>query len=333
MKKITIVILVLLFSASVYSSNVSKVGSSGAQFLKIPVGSKYQAMADASVAMVNDVYAMYWNPAGLTEMTNNEVSFTNVNYLLDINLNYVAFARSFEDVGVFGASVTVLSMGEQEITDLENQGGTGETYTASSYAFGVSFARQLNARFSFGTSFKYIGEKIYNETASGFAVDFGTLVYTGYRSLRIGMSISNMGPEMKFSGADLTVHYDDQNGDGTNDPVNAELKTTAYDLPMIFRVGMAYDFDFNEQSSLTVAADYKDLNDFDPQGSLGAQFGFKEMFFLRGGYKFNADEETFAFGGGLKTSVGEETRLVIDYAWQDFGRLESTQRFSIGFSF
>lgn len=334
MRTVCIVCCLVLLVASVSASDsFSKVGSNGAQFLKIPVGSKYQGMGEASVAMANDVYAMYWNPAGLAEMNNNQVSFTNVNYLLDIDLNYIGFAKAFEDVGVFGASVTVLSMDEQEITTFEEQNGTGETYTASSYAIGLSYARQLNTRFSFGTSVKYIGEKIYNETAKGFGIDFGTLVYTGYRSLRLGMSISNMGPEMKFSGNDLVVSYDDQNGDGANDPIGAELKTTPYDLPMIFRVGMAYDFLFGEDADMTVAFEYKDPNDFEPQGSIGAEFGYNDKFFLRGGYKFNYDEEGLSFGGGINTSIGQDTHLLIDYAWQDFGRLESTQRFSVGFSF
>jgi hypothetical protein len=58
-----------------------------------------------------------------------------------------------------------------------------------------------------------------------------------------------------------------------------------------------------------------------------------ERFFLRGGYKLKYEEQGLALGGGLIAPVGEDTRLTIDYAWQDFGRLESTQRFSVGFTF
>ena len=165
-------------------------------------------MGEASVALSDDIYSMYWNPAGLSAIENNEMAFTYVNYLLDVNLNYVAFARRFEDVGVFGVSATVLSMNEQEITTFDEPNGTGETYDASSYAVQVSYARDLTANFSIGGSVKLIGEKIYRETATGFAFDFGTMLYTGFRSLRLGMNISNMGPEMSFDGPDLTVGYD-----------------------------------------------------------------------------------------------------------------------------
>lgn len=334
MKRTILILTVLLLTFGPASAqDNSKVGSSGAQFLKIAVGSRYQALGEASVALANDVYAMYWNPAGLAEIENSQVSFTNVNYLLDINLNYIGYAKNIEDVGVFGAAVTILSMNDQEITTFEDQDGTGDSYDASSYAISLSYAKYLNTRFAFGASVKYIGEQIYNEKAQGFGFDFGTLLYTGFRSMRFGMSISNMGPEMEFSGSDLVVPYDDQNGDGSNSAVGAELTTTSYSIPMVFRLGIAYDFQLGSNSLMTLTTEYKDPNDYTPQGAFGTEFSYSQKFFLRGGYIFNHDEKAYTFGGGLTTNLGEDTKLIIDYAWQDFGRLQSTQRFSVGFNF
>ena len=208
MKRLLVIIVVFIFLATSASASESRVGASGAQFLKIGVGSRYQGLGEASTAVVNDVYSMYWNPAGLSEIEQSSISFTNVDWLLDIKLNYFAFAKNFEDVGVFGVSATMLSMGDQEVTTFADQGGTGESFTASSYAIGITYARHLTTRFSFGVTAKYIGERIYNESSQGFAFDFGTLLYTGFRNLRLGMSITNMGPELKFAGPDLTVGYD-----------------------------------------------------------------------------------------------------------------------------
>jgi hypothetical protein len=327
------IILVALLMAGSASADFSKVGASGAQFLKIGVGSKYQAMGEASVAVANDIYATYWNPAGLAEIENTAVGFTNVNWILDINLNYVALAKYFEDIGVFGLSATVLSMGDQEITTFEQQDGTGNYYSAASYAVGLSYARQLTSRFAFGGTVKYLGERIHNEKSEGFAFDFGTLLYTGFRSLRLGMSITNMGPELRFTGPDLDVGYDAQDGQGANQPVGAELKTTPYDLPMTFRVGAAYDIDMGPSSILTLSGELKHPNDNEQQVALGAEFGFNGRFFLRAGHKFNYDEEGLTLGGGLNTSISNDTKITIDYAWQDFGRLQSTHRFSVGFTF
>ncbi len=333
MKKLTTLTIVLLLVVGSVHAEFAKVGSAGAQFLKVGVGPRYEAMGNAAVAMVDDIYAAYWNPAGLSEFDNTAIGFTNVDYALDISLNYVAIGNYFEDIGTFALSATVLSMDDMEITTFENQDGTGDFYTATSYAIGISYARQLTNRFSFGATAKYIGERIHNINAQGFAFDFGTLLYTGYRSLRIGMSISNLGSEMKFSGSDLNVAHDELVGEGANDPIGAELKTSPYNLPMVFRVGMAYDVQMGPKSMLTLSSELKHPNDNVQQGSIGAEFGYSEKFFLRGGYKLNYDEETFSLGGGIKTAVTSTTRLFIDYSWQDFGRLDNTQRFSLGFTF
>ena len=332
MKRILTIVTVLAL-AGIASAEMTKIGSAGAQFLKVGVGSKYQAMGEASVATVNDVYAMYWNPAGLAAIENGEVGFTNVNWVLDLNLNYVGFAKNFEDIGVFGVSATVLSMGDQEITTFDQQEGTGNSYTASSYAIGLSYARTLTARFSFGGTIKFLGERIHQEKSSGLAFDFGTMLHTGFKSLRLGMSISNLGPDLKFSGPDLSVRYKDPNGTDNGGLVPAELKSSPYNLPMLFRVGLAYDFEFGPKSKLDLAAELKHPNDNLEQGSIGAEFGYDEKFFLRGGYKFNYSEEGLTLGGGLRTTLTKDTKLVLDYAWQDLGRLQTAQRFSVGFTF
>ena len=332
MKKL-LTAFVLLGLVGSASAELSKVGTAGAQFLKIGVGPKYQGMGEASVAVSNDVYSMYWNPAGLVEVQNSQLGFTNVNWLLDVRLNYFAYARNFEDIGVFGLSASILSMNDQEITTFQQQEGTGTYYSASSYALGLSFARQLTARFAFGASVKYVGEKIHLERSQGVAFDFGTMLYTGFQSLRMGMSISNMGPRLKFDGPNLDVSYDDQKGRGSNSSIGASLKTSPYDLPLLFRVGMAYDVNLNSKSMITVSTEFRHPSDSPEQGSAGAELSYDNRFYLRSGYKLNANEEGLSLGAGLKTSVTGSTKLLIDYSWQDFGRLVSTQRFSVGFEF
>jgi len=325
--------IAVLIGASAFAGDFSKTGTAGAQFLKVGVGARYHGMGEASVAVAEDIYAMYWNPAGLAAINNSEIAFTHVSYVSDINLNYIAYARRFDGIGVFGAAATILSVGDQEITTVLEPEGTGETYSASSYAFQLSYSRQLTAQFSFGGSFKYIGEEIYREKASGFAVDFGTLLYTGFRSLRMGMNISNMGPEMKFDGPDLDIEFDPDESDPNQDPFPGRLQVDPYDLPLTFRVGLAYDFVDTKNSRLTVAVEAKHPNDNVQQGSIGAEYDWQGSYFLRAGYKFKYEEEGLGLGGGIRTNLSSYTSLTLDYAWVDVGRLESVHRFSASLSF
>jgi hypothetical protein len=176
---ISLLICALLATSALAASNSG--GSVGAQFLKVGMGSRYLGMADIGVVTATDAYAAYWNPAGLVGVENWSMVFTNVDWLLDVDLNYVAVAHQFEDVGVFSTSVAVMSAGEQEITTVAEQDGTGSTYRVSSYAIGMSFARQLTNRFAFGMSAKYVGEEIGEVGARGFGLDFGTMLYTGFQ--------------------------------------------------------------------------------------------------------------------------------------------------------
>ncbi len=327
------ILLILSLTNLGYSGEFSRVGTVGAQFLKIGMGARYVAMGEASVASVNDAYAMYWNPAGLTEISSSNLSLTNVDWVSDVQLNHVSLGRSLDQNSAFGISLTALTTGDMEVTTVEEPEGTGETFTASSYALGLGYARKFTDRFSAGVIGKYIWERISEERASGFAFDFGTLFYTGYKSLRIGMNISNLGPEMKMQGPELDAFYNPQPGNQNYDNVKAKLSVDPYDLPLIFRFGIAYDLVDSPESKLTLSLEAKHPNDNVQQASFGGEYLWKETFSLRAGYKLNYEEEGLTLGGGIKVKAGETARLDISYAWADFSRLASVHRFSLGFEF
>ncbi len=330
MKKIILccTALLIVLGGSGFAADFTKAGSVGAQFLKIGVGSRYQGLGEASVAIVDDAYSLYWNPAGLAYIEGTNITFTNVNWVTDVTLNYVGIGTRVEDFGTIGFSAALMSMGDMEVTTVDEPDGTGEKFTSSSFALTAGYARFLTTRLSFGASIKYIYEKIYRETAGGLAFDFGTQLHTGFKSLRIGMNISNLGPEMEFSGPDLSTSWDTPGGSA-----NGSIAVDAYDLPLTFRLGMAFDLLDNMDNRWTVSVEAKHPNDNDQQASLGTEYCFQQRYFLRGGYKVNYDEQGLTLGGGLRAPVGVEKDLVIDYAWSDFGRLESVHRFSVGFQF
>ena len=115
---LALLILSLVMISSGAAKEFSKVGTVGAQFLKIGMGAKYVAMGEASVACVNDAYAMYWNPASLTQLSGYNLQFTNVDWIDDVQLNYVAFGKPWGNSSAWGVSITVLTMGEMEVTTI-----------------------------------------------------------------------------------------------------------------------------------------------------------------------------------------------------------------------
>ena len=53
------------------------------------------------------------------------------------------------------------------------------------------------------------------------------------------------------------------------------------------------------------------------------------MLSLRGGYRFNYDEDGLSLGAGLKVSVANRNTIEIDYAFMDFGRLGALSMFTL----
>jgi len=337
MKKITILVFMILVIA-LQAGAVTKVGTTAAGFLNIDVGSRALGMGGAYVAVADEITAMYWNPAGVARLNTAQTAFTHTKWLADVNFNYAAVVVPLGNLGNVGANATFLTMDEMERTTIAEPEGTGEMFDAGSYAFGLSYARDLTDRFSIGFNFKYVNEKIYHSTASGAAFDIGTLFDTQYYGLKIGMSITNYGTKMRMGGRDMLIQADiDPQINGNNENINANLNTDSYDLPLMFRVGVSMDLLKGKgNSNLIVAVDALHPNDDVESLNVGAEYGFNKMFFIRGGYKslFASDsEEGLCLGAGFSYSIPGAGTLMLDYAYEDFGVLKDVQLFTIGLGF
>lgn len=354
-------LFVLVISALVFNlyTNVipsyatTNVGTAGAQFLKIGPGARVDSLGGAFSAIANDVTTIYWNPAGLSQLEKTSFSDTHTVWLADVRYNYLAFATPIEKVGTLGASVTFLNVPDTEITTLAQPDGTGLWYSAWDTAVSLAYSRELyhnesGTKLSIGINTKYIHQQIHRESAKGVAIDIGSLYHTGWRSLRIGMSFSNFGPEMSFSGPDLESGVetagDEQTAeyqpfpDTTNPSRRAFLDTIEYPLPTNFRLGVAYDLVDNDSNLLTVALDGNHPNDNSERLNLGFEYWYKKAAALRAGYKFrlgpdqSEDEEGLTLGLGIHLKFSNTT-LSLDYAFADFGILQNAHRVSLGIKF
>ena len=339
MKRLLGIVLVLLIAAvPVFGQKVTKAGTTAASFLNIDAGVRGVGMGSAFVSVADDISSMYWNPAGLARMKQGEATFSNTRWIADIAYNYAGVAVPLGQFGTLGANAAFLTMDDMLRTTVSDPEGTGETFSAGSYAFGLTYARNLTDRFSIGFNFKYVQERIWHTSATGMAVDIGTLFDTQFQGMKIGMAISNYGTKMRMSGRDLLVQTDvDPSIAGNNPSINANLQTDKYDMPLLFRVGVSVDvLKGLYDSNLIVAVDALHPNDDVESVNAGLEYTYHRMVSLRAGYKslFARDsEEGLSFGGGLTTKVFGRAAIRLDYAWGDFGILKDIQKFSLGLSF
>src|ERR1017187_10249490 len=96
-------------------------GTTSANFLKLGIGPRAVAMGEAQVGLADDVYATYWNPAGLAQLQNREAGFVQTQYLQDIQSQYAAYAHPHPTLGTSAGSFTYLHVGKFNSYDASGQ--------------------------------------------------------------------------------------------------------------------------------------------------------------------------------------------------------------------
>jgi Type IX secretion system protein PorV len=332
MKQIRILILlvtgVILIPLRAENPNL---GTSGAQFLKIPVSARAAAMGGAYVGICQDATAVFWNPAGILGVKTNSMHFSYSKWFDTFNVNAAAYVYNAGNFGTIAISALMLSVDKMEITTEFNPNGTGQFFDAQDLAFGLSYARNLTDQFRVGLTARYINQRIWNETAAGIAFDIGTQYFISFRNFTLAMSMSNFGQDMKFDGPDLSVNYD-ANSSFPNRLTSTRLETESYPLPLNFEFGIAIDMFNTTFSRGILAIDAVHPNDNRERINFGTEISFYNRLFLRGGYRLNHDDEQYNLGLGFIATIGL-IQLNIDYAYSLYNILPDVNRISFGANF
>ncbi|MEP0480091.1 MAG: PorV/PorQ family protein, partial [Nonlabens sp.] len=152
------------------------------EFLNIGVDAAALGMSNAVVASTDNVNSVYWNPAGLIRMEEQELSLMHSSYFANIaQFNYGAYAMPIDDQSAFGFSVIRFSVDDILNTTqlIDDQGNINydriSTFSTADWAFTFSYAREAKLDgFSYGANAKVI-RRVIGEFANswGFGFDVG----------------------------------------------------------------------------------------------------------------------------------------------------------------
>ncbi len=343
----------------------SFVGNAGGEFLTIPIGARGVAMGQAFTAVVDDISALWWNPAGLGFMRSPAAFFTNVDMPLDVQFNYVGVgAPVFGGDGVVAGAFGLLSTDEMEVTRvaIPTQGvpeTNGETFTSWSSNTQASYAHNISDRFAAGASVKWAHENIAGVTSDAFQFDFGTNYHTTFagRGIRLAFVVQNLGTNFTSEGGrlDTEARPPEFPTFPNSGPLPLRFRTQEFRPPTTLKTALAYYLVENESSTFIVNGEFAAPRQLETTYSVGGEWtqvlvpasngGVATRLAARAGYTYQQDEEDLdqapddnaelrglGFGAGLQVDFSA-FGAGFDYAYRNWGRLGNTNNFSVSVLF
>lgn len=311
-KRFTVLFLFLMFGFIFILTSIpvfSNSGMSSGVFLTLDAGARPAAMAGAFTSLAKDVNSIFYNPAGLAEISRNEFTFMHNDYLQGIKYEYIAFCHPTELLkGNIGVNLILFDAGSMNRTLIDGFSTyTSEgTFGARDSALGLSYGIKLFKNFNFGISTKFISSKIDDAKTSAVAFDVGIQSYQTryYFPFKWGVVLQNFGTKLQYD-------------------------VIKEDLPTQLRTGISFDYIYNPEVTITPAIDlvYSEGTDF--QILLGSEIGYKDIYFARFGFNNTNDA-----GSGITFGAGASFReLSVDYAFASYGDLDNSHIFSLSYRF
>jgi len=341
MKKtfVCMTLLLVALTGPVQAQTSDRAGSVGGLFLKLGMSPRASAMGNTYVGISDDITGIFLNPASIANAEGYQFFVSELEYLVDMKA--VAGAFSFpmpQAIGGMGAvHYTGFLSGDMKMTTARDIDGvlTNKEFNWNELALGAAYARYFTDKFAIGVGVKYVRTDVSKYLSQTVAFDVGTFYRTGFRNLRLGISATNFGPDMKFQSK-----YNNTYISGIWQ-VSVPEEYGYYALPISLQVGIADDLYKTNELRVTGALDFSHPNDLAERIHAGAEFAYNEMFFLRGGLFFDMDKseikdpitpnddaldryKEFRFGAGIKVR-----NLAVDYAWQDIESLGAVHRFAV----
>ena len=335
-------------------------GTTSAEFLLFGAGARGTALGGAFAAIATDVSSIYYNPGGTALIPKAGATIGTYDYIADTRYNWGGIVFPFSGGSrAIGLQVGTFGFKDQPVYTVEQPEGTGSVYSVNETFVGLTLSQNFSDRFSAGVTAKGVFDQLGEASGQAFAVDFGTNFHSQLSGHPIQFSfvLTNLGTNLTYSGNALDVAT-------PRDPIPneppvpsegqpSELRTSGFNLPTTFRVGLAYDLLTAESSRLTLLGDFNQPNNNRAGFSGGAEWASQHLggspfgFAVRGSYSYLgsnnlsptnplsqtalSDEENLqglAFGGGLNYGGGD-FNVGVDYAWKYLGVLGGTNFFSI----
>lgn len=180
--RIAVVICALAGSQLAQASWLSD-GKYAGEFLSLGVDARALGMGGSYVALATGASAAYWNPAGLSGISVQEISLMHAEQFDGIvGYDYLSYGQPRPNASGWGFGIVRLGVDDIPITTLQNPNlplsatnrvQVDEWTSDNEMAFFGGFGKALSSRLSYGAAAKIIGKWIAHESAYGLGFDVG----------------------------------------------------------------------------------------------------------------------------------------------------------------
>jgi hypothetical protein len=339
------IVIILALTFCVESATAQKYSN---EFLSIGIGGAAQAMGNAVVASTRDVYAGYWNPAGLAaidEGAGPQLAAMHAEWFGGVaKYDYLGGTFTGNKPG-HRLGLSVIRFGIDQIPNTlslyESDGSINfdnlVEFSAADYAFIGSYARKLGAAdrgIRVGGNVKVIHRRIGPfATSWGFGLDLGLQADRGKWSFgAVARDITNTFNAWSFQFTEQEKETLSLTGNEL--PINSLELTKPQLLLGIARTFSLAKWQLRTETNLLITTDGKrntllsgDPFSIDP--SLGAEASLRDLLFVRAGVnQFQrisnfGDDQAWRFRPGLGIGL-KLGKLLLDYGYTDLGSDRNT---------
>ncbi len=305
MKLLSQILVLFIFTNSIFAQETFN-------FLRLDQSPRAAALAGSFVANSDDPNVIFYNPAGISYLKEDPISFSYLFHLLDINSASVAFSHEFESLGRFAAGIQYINYGTFD-RRTEFGAKTGE-FGAGEFAALIGYSNALDKNFYYGANIKFIYSSIDDRYSTGLAVDLGLHYSIPELRWNFGFSVLNLGSQ-------LSQYYN-----------------TSEDLPLDIRLGISKTL---EHLPFTFYLSFNKLNEeYDTfterfeQFTFGGEFKMSKVIRLRFGYD-NEKRKEYKIGGtagiaGFNLGLGLLiSKYNFDYSFSSLGSIGAFHRIGI----
>lgn len=310
---------------------MDRAGQTSMNFLQVGLSPKIAGRGNIYATLSKGVEGVFGNPSALTEMpTQFEAFVASTKWIADIQYIGGAIGWNGQEYGCVGIHFMTVDYGTIKGTILpdanvgdDNYILMGDVPNVGAYSIGLTYAKQINPKFSIGGTLKYASQQLgqlryangttEDNTRGKIVADLGLRFYPGWNSLCLAMTMRNFSTFVRY-------------------------QTQSFSLPLVYSLGVSINAmevlapALAQKHALFVATEYSHPNNHSARFNIGAEYSFDKILTVRGGYESNHDILSWSVGAGMSQQI-DGLLIGIDYSFSNTELFNGINRIALTVGF